>query len=54
MTKPHEFPEATLGDRLHTLAKSGGGLCTTMSGGGAFQKRTTKIGDSFLEFITAP
>ena len=33
---------------------SGGGLRTMMSGGGAFQKRTTKIGDSFLEFITAP
>jgi len=32
---------------------SGGGLRTTMSGGGAFQKRTTKMGDSFLEFTTA-
>ena len=33
---------------------SGGGLRTTMSGGGVFQKRTTKMGDSFLAFITAP
>lgn len=33
---------------------SGGGLRTPMSGGGAFHKRTTAMGSSFLEFITAP
>lgn len=33
---------------------SGGELGTTMSGGGAFQKRTTKMGNSFLKFTTAP
>lgn len=33
---------------------SGGGVRTTMTGQGAFDKRTTAIGDSFLEFITAP
>ena len=33
---------------------SGGGLRTMMTGRGAFGKRTTKMGDSFLDFITAP
>ena len=33
---------------------AGGGLRTMMTGQGAFDKRTTKMGDSFLEFITTP
>ena len=33
---------------------AGGGLHTMMSGGGAFDKRTTAMGSSFLEFITVP
>ena len=33
---------------------SGGGLRTGMSPRGVYGKRTTKMGDSFLEFITAP
>lgn len=33
---------------------SGGGLRTMMTGGGALGKRTTDMGDAFLEFITAP
>ena len=33
---------------------AGGGLRTMMSAGGAFDKRTTAMGDSFLEFIKAP
>ena len=30
------------------------GLRTSMSPRGVYDKRTTKMGDSFLEFITAP
>ncbi len=30
------------------------GLRTSMSPGGVYSKRTTKMGDAFLEFITAP
>lgn len=33
---------------------SGGGLRTMMSGQGAYDKRTTEMGDSFLDFITTP
>ena len=33
---------------------SGGGLRTMMTAGGALDKRTTGMGNSFLEFITAP
>ena len=33
---------------------AGGGLRTMMTAGGAFGKSTTEMGDSFLEFITAP
>ncbi len=33
---------------------SGGGTHTMMSASGAFEKRTTNLGDKFLEFITAP
>ena len=33
---------------------AGGGLRTMMTAGGAFGKRTTEMGDSFIEFITAP
>ena len=33
---------------------SGGGTHTMMSATGAFEKRTTDLGDKFLQFITAP
>lgn len=33
---------------------SGGDLRTMMTAGGAFDKKTTEMGDSFLKFITAP
>ena len=33
---------------------AGGGLRAMMTAGGAFGKRTTEMGDSFLKFITAP
>ena len=33
---------------------SGGGLRTMMSEQGAYDKRTTEMGDSFLDFITTP
>ena len=33
---------------------SGGGLRTMMTGQGAYDKRTTEMGDTFLDFITTP
>ena len=33
---------------------AGGGLRTMMTGRGAYDKRTTEMGDMFLDFITAP
>lgn len=40
---------------LHTKGSfSGGNLHTIMSADGAFQKRTTDLGDEFLQYITEP
>lgn len=49
-----EFLEVIV-DELNTKGLfSGGGLRTMMSAGGAYEKRTTEIGDQFLAFIKSP
>lgn len=50
----YEYLNAVLEELKGKGFFGGGGLRVTMIGQGLFEKRTTKMGDSFLEFITAP
>ena len=50
----YEFLNAVLEELKGKGFFAGGGLRTTMTRHGLFEKRTTKMGNSFLEFITAP
>lgn len=50
----YEFLNAVLEELKGKVFFVGGGLRITMTRHGLFEKRTTKMGDSFLEFITAP
>ena len=50
----YEYLNAVLEELKGKGLFKGGGLGTTMTGHGLYEKRTTKTGDLFLEFITAP
>ena len=50
----YEFLNAVLEELKGKGFFLGGGLRITMDKHGLFEKRTTKMGDSFLKFITAP
>ncbi len=52
LARNRDLYELIAGDLTTRKLFDGGGMLTMMTPSGAFQKRTTEIGDQFLRFIT--